>query len=157
MIFQNRGMYLESIINYTIEFYNNEKKALIFKNSPKIVINHGKYYFLSQSTVDYHGVYQSKYLCFEAKTTEKSVLPWHNIKSHQWKFLTLAYQQHAISFIIIYFNIYQKYYLVFTKELITCKQEKLTISFHWVNKNGHEIKFINPLLLDFIKIIKLFI
>lgn len=153
MFSQNRGMYLESIINYTIEFYNSEQKALIFKSSPKIVINHGKYYFLNQSTVDYHGVYQNKYLCFEAKTTEKSFLPWKNIKTHQWKFLTLAYQHQAINFIIIYFSVYQRYYLVFIKELLICKQEKRKITFQWVNKNGHEINFINPFLLDFINIL----
>lgn len=153
MFSQNCGMYLESIINYTIEFYNSEQKALIFKISPKIVINHGKYYFLNQSTVDYHGVYQNKYLCFEAKATEKSFLPWKNIKAHQWKFLTLAYQQQAISFIIIYFSAYQRYYLIFIKKLLICKQEKQKISFQWVNKNGHEINFINPFLLDFINIL----
>ncbi|MGL5268838.1 MAG: Holliday junction resolvase RecU [Spiroplasma sp.] len=153
MFFQNRGMYLESIINYTIEIYNSEKKALVFKNSPKIIINHGKYYFLNQSTVDYHGVYKSKYLCFEAKTTEKSILPWTNIKLHQWNYLSLAYYHQAISFIIIYFRIYQKYYLVFTKELLVCKQEKLIITFQWVKKNGYEIKFTYPFFLDFIKIL----
>lgn len=153
MLFQNRGMYLESIINYTIEIYNNERKALIFKTTPKIIINHGKYYFLNQSTVDYHGVYQSKYLCFEAKTTEKTFLSWKNIKTHQWNFLILANQQNAISFIIIYFSYYQKYYLIFINQLISLKQEKLKISFQWVKKNGHEIKFTYPFLLDFIKIL----
>ncbi|MBE4703937.1 Holliday junction resolvase RecU [Spiroplasma platyhelix] len=153
MFFQNRGMYLESIINYTIEFYNNERKALIFKSCPKIIINQGKYYFLNQSTVDYHGVYQGKYLCFEAKTTEQTILPWKNIKLHQWNFLLLAYKQQAISFIIIYFTIYEKYYLVFIKELLPLKQGKLTITFEWIKKNGYEIQLISPFLLDFIKIL----
>lgn len=153
MFFQNRGMYLESIINYTIENYNNERKALIFKTCPKIIINQGKYYFLNQSTVDYHGIYQGKYLCFEAKTTEQSVLPWKNIKPHQWNFLCLAVQQQAISFIIIYFTIYQKYYLVHTKKLILLKAQKLMINWEWIKKNGHEIQLINPFLLDFIKIL----
>lgn len=153
MTIQNRGMYLESIINYTIEIYNNERKALIFKSSPKIIINNGRYYFLNQSTVDYHGVYQGKYLCFEAKTSEKSFLPWKNIKLHQWSFLTLAYQNQAISFIIIYFTIYKKYYLIFTSQLITLRAAKSTINFQWVKKNGHEIKVTGPFLLDFIKIL----
>lgn len=150
-------MYLEFIINYTIEIYNNERKALIFKSAPKIIINHGKYYFLNKSTVDYHGIYKSKYLCFEAKTTDKTILEWKNIKSHQWNFLILAYQQQAISFIIIYFSIYQKYYLVFIKQLIFLKKTKEKITFIWVKKNGYEITLINPFFLDFIKIIQLFI
>lgn len=157
MFFSNRGMYLESIINYTIEIYNNERKALIFKSCPKIIINQGKYYFLNQSTVDYHGVFKGKYLCFEAKTTEQTTLPWKNIKPHQWDFLLLAEEQQAFSFILVYFTIYQKYYLVFIKQLKILKQNKKTITFQWVKKNGYEIIFINPFLLDFIKILQLFI
>ena len=153
MFVQTHGMFLEFIINYTIEIYKKERKALIFKSAPKIIINQGKYYFLQQSTVDYHGVYQSKYLCFEAKTTEASILPWKNIKNHQWQFLVLAEQQQAISFIIIYFSTYQKYYLIFTKQLLLLKQKKLTISLDWIKKNGHEINFISPFILDFIKIL----
>lgn len=153
MLFSNRGMYLESLINYTIETYNNERKALLFKSYPKIIINQGKYYFLTQSTVDYHGVYQGKYICFEAKTTEQTNLPWKNIKPHQWNFLLLADHQEAISFMIIYFTIYQTFYLVFTKQLIELKANKQSVTFKWAKKNGHEIKLINPFLLDFIKIL----
>lgn len=155
MFFSNRGMYLESLINYTIEIYNSERKALLFKSCPKIIINQGKYYFLNQSTVDYHGVCEGKYLCFEAKTTEQTLLPWKNIKTHQWNYLLLAEEQDAISFIIVYFTIYQKYFLVFIKELKSLKTKKLTITYEWVTKNGHEIQLISPFFLDFIKIIYL--
>lgn len=34
MFYANRGMFLEAIINYTIEMINNEKRALIFKQNP---------------------------------------------------------------------------------------------------------------------------
>ncbi|MDQ7982788.1 MAG: Holliday junction resolvase RecU [Spiroplasma sp.] len=149
----NNSNYLETIINYTIETYNNERKALIFKNSPKLLIRNNRYYSLNQGTVDYHGVYQGKYLCFEAKMTNKLNLPWKNIKEHQWNFLQLAHQQQAISFIIIYFSFYQQYYLVFINQLIILRQKKLKISFQWIKKNGSKLELINPFLLDFLKII----
>lgn len=36
MFYPNRGMFLETIINYTIEIINNRKQALIFKQNMPI-------------------------------------------------------------------------------------------------------------------------
>ncbi|WP_342261633.1 hypothetical protein [Spiroplasma endosymbiont of Notiophilus biguttatus] len=42
MFYANRGMFLETIINYTIEIINNEKQALIFKQNPPILYQNNK-------------------------------------------------------------------------------------------------------------------
>lgn len=154
MFYSNRGMYLETLINYTIEKYNSQQKTLIFKNSLPLVIKDNKFRFLTQGTVDYHGTFLGKYLCFEAKMTKLKYLPWNNIKEHQWNFLVTAFHLKALSFIIIYFDMYDEYYLVFTKDLIPLKIINEKITYQWVNKNGHKIKFIYPFLLDFIEIIE---
>ncbi|WP_338980584.1 hypothetical protein [Spiroplasma endosymbiont of Lasioglossum malachurum] len=44
MFYANRGMFLETIINYTIEIINNEKQALIFKQNPSILYQNAELY-----------------------------------------------------------------------------------------------------------------
>ncbi|WP_308150125.1 Holliday junction resolvase RecU [Spiroplasma sp. AdecLV25b] len=121
MFYANRGMFLEAIINYTIEIINNEKRALIFKHNPLTMNNkHGK--FMEKSNVDYHGIYKGKYLCFEAKSTKSLTLPWNNFKIHQLEYLENVFNLGGISFIIIYFWQYDEYFLVFwVKSRILCK------------------------------------
>lgn len=150
MFYANRGMFLESIINYTIEIINNEKQALIFKQSPVTMNNkHGK--FTKKSNVDYHGIYKGKYLCFEAKSTKTVTLPWNNFKSHQLTYLEDVFNLGGISFVIIYFWQYDEYFLVFWKQLRIIKLNKQNLSYQKIIKNGHKLEILYPFSLDFLK------
>ena len=74
----NRGMNLEEEINISNEYYKDRGIALITKRPTPINIVKVDYtkgakiidaYFEHQSTTDYNGVYKSRYIDFEAKST----------------------------------------------------------------------------------------
>ncbi|MDE7433754.1 MAG: Holliday junction resolvase RecU [Mycoplasmoidaceae bacterium] len=114
----NRGMYAEELVNRTNSYYYERSIALIEKRylPIKIVKNLndnliiGK--LLAKSYVDYCGVYQSKHLEFEVKQTNEKNFDLHLIKPHQIKHLINAFNQKAISFLIIYFNQYDEFYFM---------------------------------------------
>ena len=92
--YDNRGMGLENDINITNQYYIEKKKAYIYKKptpiqvtkidyrNNSIVIKEG--YFKEPSTTDYNGLYDGKYIDFEAKeTNSKTSFPLSNIHKHQ--------------------------------------------------------------------------
>ncbi|MBP1525659.1 MULTISPECIES: Holliday junction resolvase RecU [unclassified Spiroplasma] len=150
MFYANRGMFLETIINYTIEIINNEKQALIFKQNPSILYQNNKI-FKEKSNVDYHGVYHGKYFCFEAKSTKSLTLPWNNFKKHQLEYLENAFYLNAISFVIIYFSEHNAFFLVFWEKLKFLKVQKKALTYKKVEQNGYKLEIIYPFYLDFLK------
>lgn len=150
MLYANRGMFLETIINYTIEIINNKKQALIFKQHPAISYKNNNI-FHTKSNVDYHGIYHGKYLCFEVKSTKLLTLPWSNFKKHQLEYLENAYYLKAISFVIIYFSEYDNFFLIFWEKLNLLKIQKQTLTYKKIIKNGHKLEILYPFYLDFLK------
>lgn len=107
----NRGMGFEKDINDTNAYYLEKGLALIYKrptpiNIVKVDYSHGakitQAYFECQSTTDYNGVFQGRYLDFEAKTTRsKSSFPLNNIPPQQVVHLRNVQKQGGIAFFII--------------------------------------------------------
>lgn len=112
-------MTLESNINLSNEYYNEINKCLVTKRPTPINIVKVDYsrgakitdaYFEKQSTTDYNGVYQGKYLDFEAKSTQnKSSFPLSNITLHQIDHLKRVIKHGGIAFFIIEFTKLGKY------------------------------------------------
>lgn len=77
ILHNNRGMFLETLINYTIEYYKSNKIALFYKRPVNIipVLTKGnqieKGYFKEKSNCDYYGMHKGNYIEFEAKETTK--------------------------------------------------------------------------------------
>ncbi len=146
--FKNRGMGLEGELNLSNAFYNEEGIALIQKRPTPINVVKVDYakgakitqaYFEKQSTTDYNGVYRSKYLDFEAKSTlSRTSLPISNITSHQIKHLKNVMNHGGIAFFIISFETLQETYLLpaqlFIKFIETEKRQSLPLS--WIKQNG---------------------
>lgn len=149
MFYANRGMFLETIINYTIEIINNKKQALIFKQNPPISYQKNKI-FKAKSNVDYHGVYHGKYLCFEVKSTKYLTLPWNNFKKHQLQYLEKAFHFNAISFVIIYFSECNTFFLIFWEKLKFLKTQKKTLTYKEIEKNGYKLEILHPFYLNFL-------
>ena len=109
----NRGMNLEEDINISNDYYKMKGLCLITKRPTPINIvevdySHGatitNAYFEKQSTTDYNGVYQGKYIDFEAKSTQsKTSFPLANISKHQIEHLKNVLKQKGIAFFIIEF------------------------------------------------------
>ena len=83
--FGNRGMDFEEAINQSNQYYLLNKQAVVHKKPTPVQIVKVDYpkrsaavikeaYFRQASTTDYNGVYQGRYIDFEAKETKNAAL-----------------------------------------------------------------------------------
>ena len=164
IIYKNRGMDLESMLNNSNKHYLNIDKAIIYKKPTPIGVvkvsyknNHkiiDKGYFKEQSTLDYNGIYKGKYIDFEAKVTKnKTSFPLSNIHPHQIDHIKRIIKHGGIAFLIIMIN--EIVYLLpgdnFLKFLETTQRK--SIPYSYIKENGYEIKYgYNP-ELDYLSIV----
>lgn len=124
----NRGMNFEHAVTSSFDYYLNQKKCLILKRPTPIHVVRVDYsnnarikdaYFEKQSTADFNGVYQGKYIDFECKETKsKTSLPFHNIFKHQIKHLKNVIYFGGIAFFLIHFVTMGEVYLLDAEFLI---------------------------------------
>lgn len=168
----NRGMSLENDINISNQYYIDTKQAFIYKkptpikivkvNYPSKVNKTGKItikeaYFESPSTTDYNGLYQGKYIDFEAKeTNNKNYFPLENIHPHQMNHLRNIMNNGGIGFLIIRFIEYNKTFLLFAKDFFSYidHNTRKSIPYEYFLEKGHEIFEKYAPRLDYLKIIK---
>lgn len=161
----NRGMNLEKDINLSNDYYKNNGLALIYKrptpiNVVKVNYNHGckitNAYFEKQSTTDYNGIYKSRYIDFEAKSTKsKTSFPLHNISKHQLDHLEKVIYHGGIAFFIVYFETLDEVYLLdakFVLDYVNKKQRK-SIPYHEFKNSGHIIKTGYKPRIDYLPVI----
>ena len=153
----NKGMYIESLINRTINYLNNHNIAYIEKrNVPykifKIINNNvflGNIY--SKSTVDYTGVYLNHHIEFEAKQTASCDFDLRLIKNHQFNFLKNMYEkQNCICFLIIqFYNIDETYLLPIQNLIEYCAiNKKKIIPYCSIVKMSYRLEIIFPGILN---------
>ncbi|MBN0919259.1 Holliday junction resolvase RecU [[Mycoplasma] gypis] len=162
---KNKGMLLESIINQANENYFFLNKALIHKKNLDIkftkIKNMDNKIFLEKarivqkSTVDYYGVYQSKFIAFEAKETEDDNLPINNIKPHQIEYLNLINKFGGVGFYVIFFKKYNTFFYVDASNMHEFFKNKKSLSFNESKNIGHELKLIFPGILNYLDFINL--
>lgn len=159
----NQGMALEEMINKTNEYYQNRNIAFIckrptnikvLKTSDKYKINEAV--FLSPSTLDYVGVYEGRYLDFEAKeTTNKKGFPMANISEHQIKAMENIIKHKGITFAIVFLKAYNEIYLIDGKVLIDSYISKQNIiPYEQIKMVGTLIKEGYFAIVDYIKVVK---
>ena len=164
---KNRGMTLESEINSSNEYYRNIEKAYIYKKPTPIKIAKVDYpsrkeaiikeaYFTIPSTTDYNGLYNGKYIDFEAKETKsKTAFSLSNIHTHQLKHLENIYRNGGISFIIVRFSSLNETYLLETKTFLEYinNTERKSIPITFFRDNAHLIKDGYCPKIDYLKIV----
>jgi recombination protein U len=75
-------------------------------------------YFRTPSTTDYNGVWNGKYVDFEAKETEnKTSFPLKNIHEHQITHMSQVVKQNGMAFLILRFSSLQRYFIMRYEEL----------------------------------------
>jgi recombination protein U len=112
----NRGMRLEHELDQANKYYLATGLANIHKKPTPIQIVNVNYpkrsaakiteaYFRQASTTDYNGIYQGRYLDFDAKeTTSKISFPLKNVHAHQVKHLADILRLGGIALFIIRFT-----------------------------------------------------
>ncbi len=162
----NRGMAFEHEINLSNDYYREHDICLITKRPTPINIVKVDYskgakithaYFEEQSTTDYNGVYKSRYIDFEAKSTKnRTSFPLNNITKHQIEHLKLVIKHGGIAFFIINFQSLNKVYLLDASYVISFfeKGERKSIPLECFVNEGIEInQGYNP-RIDYIKAIE---
>ena len=145
--YANRGMDLEDIINDTNEYLRENDIALIYKKPTPIGISKVSYdnnklsidkaYFASQSTLDYNGLYQGKYVEFEAKSTEnKTSFPLANIHDHQILHIRRVIKNNGIVFLIIRIN--NLIYMLSGNNFLNYidNHDRKSIPYNYIKENG---------------------
>ena len=165
---KNRGMSLENDINISNEYYIEQDIAVITKRPTPINVVKVDYskgalitqaYFETQSTTDYNGVFQGRYLDFEAKSTKNNTsFPLSNITEHQIIHLERVLHHGGIAFFIIEFVNLNEYYLLDAKYVIDYYRngKRKSIPYEEFKKVGHLItQGVRPRLhyLDIVKTI----
>ena len=149
--FKNRGMFLENIINDSNTYYNSIEKCLIYKKPTQIKVLNVSYpsntshlidkaVYSNISTLDYNGIYRSKYIEFDAKECHsKTSFPLSNIKSHQLEHIKKVIKQNGIVFLIIYMN--NEFYLLKGEDIISFinENDRKSIEFEYIKKKGYKI------------------
>ena len=163
--YANRGMSLESELNATNEYYLINNIAVIHKKPTPITINKVDYksrfdaviteaHFKIPSTTDYNGIYNGKYIDFEAKETQKNYFPLANIHNHQIEHLKKIMQCGGIGFIIVRFTKLNETYYLSIEKLLEIVDKKKSIPLSYFKEKGYLIKQgFNP-YLDYLRIIK---
>lgn len=166
----NRGKTLEDELNETNEYYLSQKIAVIHKKPVPIQVVKVNYpsrsaakiteaYFRTPSTTDFNGVWQSKYIDFEAKETKsKTSFPLQNIHEHQIEHMKDVTEQNGIAFLIVRFSTLDQYFIV-PYDIIKSKWDRMktggrkSMSFAEFEKEANKIEPGFMPRLDYLSII----
>jgi len=165
----SRGMFLETLLNQTNDYYRLRKIAVIHKKPTPIQVVKVDYpkrsaavikeaYYRHASTTDYNGVYRGCYIDFEAKETKnKTSFPFINIHEHQLQHMEDCIYQGGVVFVIFYFSSLNEYYLLESQYLISYIREnkdgKKSIPLTYIRENGKQIPLTVQSILDYIPIV----
>ena len=161
----NRGMDFESEIDDTNAYYKEKGLALFTKrptpiNVVKVDYSRGvkitEAYFETQSTTDYNGVYQGKYIDFEAKSIQgKTSFPLSNIPPQQIEHLKFVKDHGGIAFFLIRFANLGKVFLLPSDYVIEFyeKRERASIPLSEFPAHGREVKQAYRPRYDFLPLI----
>lgn len=151
----NLGMALETDINKTNEYYLLKDICNVHKKPTPIQIVKVDYpkrsaakiteaYFKLASTTDYNGVWDGKYIDFEAKeiASSSTAFTFALIHPHQITHLQSVLKHQGIAFIIIRFTKLGETYLVKACDFIPkyLNQERKSLPIAWIRDNGYLIE-----------------
>lgn len=171
--YANLGMTLESDIESTNLFYLNKGIAVIHKKPTPIQVVSVSYparnkakiteaYYKTPSTTDFNGIFEGKYIDFDAKeTNSKTSMPLKNIHPHQIEHLENVYRQGGIAFLIVHFKRYNEYYLLpfslldqFWKSQHDQEKGRKSIPYSVFKELAHPIPFGYQPRLDYLSVVK---
>ena len=92
------------------------------------------------STLDFNGIYQGKYIEFDAKeTNNKTSFPLSNVHPHQIKHIRNIQNHQGIVFLIISMN--DEYFILMGKDFLNFidNETRKSIPYEYLEKNGIKI------------------
>ncbi|MBQ6546798.1 MAG: Holliday junction resolvase RecU [Bacilli bacterium] len=154
-------MTLEAELNESNKYYLDNDIAVIYKKPTPVkvvkqinekIVNA---YFEKPSTTDYNGLYDGKYVDFEAKETTRTAFPLANIHAHQIKHMERVLRHGGICFLIVRFTKINETYLLFGREFINFinTSPRKSVPIDYFREKGHLIKDKLMPKIDYIEII----
>lgn len=169
--YSNRGMELEEDINFANKYYLNNDIAVIHKKPIPIQIVEVNYpnrssamitkaFYKTPSTTDYNGLWNGKYIDFEAKETNSATsFSLNNIHEHQIDHMQKILNHGGITFIIVRFKKIDKTFILPFKKFIffydrAKNSGRKSIKLSEFEETAFELSFNYKIRLDYITIIK---
>ena len=169
--YSNRGMELEEDINFANKYYLNNDIAVIHKKPIPIQIVEVNYpnrssamitkaFYKTPSTTDYNGLWNGKYIDFEAKETNSATsFSLNNIHEHQIDHMQKILNHGGITFIIVRFKKIDKTFILPFKKFIFFYDRaknggRKSIKLSEFEETAFELSFNFKIRLDYITIIK---
>ena len=169
--YSNRGMELEEDINFANKYYLNNDIAVIHKKPIPIQIVEVNYpsrssamitkaFYKTPSTTDYNGLWNGKYIDFEAKETNSATsFSLNNIHDHQIEHMQKILNHGGITFIIVRFKKIDKTFILPFKKFIFFYDRaknggRKSIKLSEFEETAFELSFNYKIRLDYITIIK---
>ena len=169
--YSNRGMELEEDINFANKYYLNNDIAVIHKKPIPIQIVEVNYpnrssamitkaFYKTPSTTDYNGLWNGKYIDFEAKETNSATsFSLNNIHEHQIEHMQKILNHGGITFIIVRFKKIDKTFILPFKKFVFFYNRaqnggRKSIKLSEFKETAFELSFNYKIRLDYITIIK---
>ncbi|MFC9539693.1 Holliday junction resolvase RecU [Lysinibacillus sp. NPDC056959] len=169
--FSNRGKTLEDEIDEANDYYVKRRLAIIHKKPVPVQIVKVEYpsrsaavireaYFRTPSTTDYNGVWNGRYIDFDAKeTASKTSFPLKNIHLHQMTHMQQVTEQNGVAFIIVRFSAFERYFIVpydvLQKAWLAMENgERKSIPFSTIEKEAFEVPTSYYPRIDYLPIIQ---
>ena len=166
----HRGMSLEEDIGLSNEYYLINDIAVIYKKPTPVQIVKVDYparnkakiveaYYKTPSTTDYNGIYNEKYLDFEAKSCKELNFSFDRIYEHQIRHLEKIANLGGIAFLMVEFSSIDEVYILPAQLLLEKYEESLnggrkSIPYDYIKDNGYLVKQgFNP-RLDYLDAVK---
>ena len=169
--YSNRGMELEEDINFANKYYLNNDIAVIHKKPIPIQIVEVNYpnrasamitkaFYKTPSTTDYNGLWNGRYIDFEAKETNSATsFSLNNIHEHQIKHMQKILNHGGITFIIVRFKKIDKTFLLPFKHFTFFYERaqnggRKSIKLSEFEETAFKLSFNYKIRLDYLTIIK---
>ena len=169
--YSNRGMELEEDINFANKYYLNNDIAVIHKKPIPIQIVEVNYpsrssamitkaFYKTPSTTDYNGLWNGKYIDFEAKETNSATsFSLNNIHDHQIEHMQKILNHGGITFIIVRFKKIDRTFILLFKNFIFFHNRannggRKSIKLSEFEESAFELSFNYKIRLDYLNIIK---
>ena len=135
--FGNRGMDFEEAPVQIVKVDYPKRSAAVIKEA----------YFRQASTTDYNGVYQGRYIDFEAKETKNTTsFPFKNFHQHQIDHMEQCIAQQGICFVLLWFSSLKRCFFFSGENLITHWKTKQLLEKNLCRLHSSRKKELNYLL-----------
>ena len=157
--YKNRGLELERILINTFQQKKYFNVALIEKSPTPIQVLKNdedfisKAYFKRVSTLDFSGVFKTKHIEIEAKSTQNSnIFNFNNIQKHQFERMKHLNDLGALVYLVIEFKSLNKFFLMNVNNVIKFYEgTSKNVSLDQIKENSIELHLKPNFTLDIIE------